>query len=95
MDIMESLRPKFHQKLLLTQGVFSNDALQLMQKVPDNFDENIKKSKEVSKKNRKTKTDKSQMSLFTALANAENLSEQNISDSESDWLHLDIEPFYM
>lgn len=52
MDSLESLKPKFHQhgiKLLLTQGVFSNDALQLIQKVLNNFDEN-KKSKEVSKK---------------------------------------------
>lgn len=86
MDSLESLKPKFHQhgiKLLLTQGVFSNDALQLIQKVLNNFDEN-KKSKEVSKKKRKITTDKSQMSLFTALANAEKLSEQNISDSESE-----------
>ena len=49
MDSLESLKSKFHQhriKLLLTQGIFSSDALQLIQKVLNNFDEN-KKSKEI------------------------------------------------
>ena len=86
MDSLESLKPKFHQhgiNLLLTQGVFSNDALQLIQKVLNNHDEN-KKANDLSKKKRKITTDKSQMSLFMALENAKKLSEQNISDSESD-----------
>lgn len=44
----------------------------------------IKSQRKYQKKRGKITTDKSQMSLFTALANAEKLSEQNISDSESD-----------
>ena len=89
MDSLESLKPKFHQhgiNLLLTQGVFSNDALQLIQKVLNNHDEN-KKANDLSKKKRKITTDKS---LFMALENAKKLSEQNISDSESDWLFIPL-----
>ncbi|CAB3995548.1 Hypothetical predicted protein [Paramuricea clavata] len=54
MDSLEYLKPKLHQhgiNLLLTQGVFSNHALQLIQKVLNNHDENKKGKRFIKKKN--------------------------------------------
>jgi hypothetical protein len=72
MDGLSLLRQKIHKSgltLLVTKCVFSNDALKLVRKVLDDFEENINAKRNQVRKKRKVTTG-SQMSLHTALANA-------------------------
>ena len=79
MDGLSLLRQKFHKPgltLLVAKHVFSNDALKLVQKVLDDFQENINGKRNQVRKKRKVTTG-SQMSLHTALANTVKSNEQN------------------